>query len=281
MQGMVLNHSARLLRISLKQALAVLVLSVASLGCSFFPPEYKVPLSFSVRIANGHGPVVGLKLRVTRFKTEEFSRLSLEQQRLAKPGQFVELIAESLTDGHGEAHFNIRKSGHFDLQPDHPATHLDWVSLDVVPDAAPNTVKLKWPTSAILQTKQLHGRITDGLMSSSSAPLKKVNLSLHALVSFTEVGTTTTKDDGSFQFDDVPPGLYFLRMLPKEDAANGDSNQQQGDIAIYVGKDSPWESLSIATNYGSCGLFYDLEENKGRYKPKACFKGGEPVTCNY
>jgi hypothetical protein len=265
----------------LKQALAVFALSLASLGCSFFPPEYRVPLSFSVRVTNGHGPVVGLELRVTRFKTDEFSKLSSEQQRVAKPDRFVELIAESLTDGHGEAHFNLRRSGHFDLQPDHPASSLDWVGLDVAADAAPNTVKLKWPTSAILQTKQLHGRITDGLMSSSSAPLKKVNLSLHTLVSFTEVATTTTKDDGSFQFDDVPSGVYFLRMLPKEDAANGDSNQPQGDIAIYVGKDSSRESLSIATSYSSCGLSYDLEENKARYRPKACFKGGEPVTCDY
>jgi hypothetical protein len=41
---------------------------------SFFPSEYKVPLSFSVHVTNGHGAAVGLKLRVTRFKEDEYSR---------------------------------------------------------------------------------------------------------------------------------------------------------------------------------------------------------------
>jgi hypothetical protein len=257
----------------LNEALAVIALALVSLGCSFFPPEYRVPPSFSVRVTNVHGPVVGLKLRVTNFKSEEFSKLGSEQQRVAKPDQFVELIAESMTDDNGEAHFKLNRSGHFDLQPDHPASRLDWVGLDVVSTAKANTVKLEWPTSAILQTKQLRGRISDGLMSSRNSPLKQEVLTLHELVSFKQIATTATDDDGSFRFDNVPSGVYFLRLRANETTP--------GDIAIYVGEESQRQSLSIATTYTSCGLSYDLEENKQKYKPEACFKGDVPVPCNY
>ena len=134
-------------------------------------------------------------------------------------------------------------------------------------------MKLVWPTSAILQTKHLRGRISDGLMSSRSSPLKQEVLSLHDLVSFKEIAITTTSDDGSFRFDNVPSGVYFLRMRANE--------RTPGAIAVNVGEESPRLSLSIATTYTSCGLTYDLEENKEKYRPEACFKGGVPVTCNY
>jgi hypothetical protein len=164
----------------------VIGLSILSLGCSFFPSEHRVPLSFSVRVTNTHGPVAGLKLRVTNFNSEEFSELSLDQQRVARPEQFVELIAESYTDASGEAHFKLSRPGHFSLEVNHPASHLDWVALNVVANTKPKTINLEWPTSAILETQQLSGRINKGLMSSASPPLEGVALRLRTLVSFSD-----------------------------------------------------------------------------------------------
>lgn len=271
---MISKSAARVSRsLGLWQGFAVLAFSIASLGCSFFPPEYTVPLSFSVRVANAHGPVVGLKLRVTNFKSEEFSRLSSEQQRSAKPDQFVEVIGEASTDDSGEAHFNLSTPGHFTLEPDHPASRLDWVGLDVIAKGKRNTVRLDWPTSAILDTKQLRGRISSGLMSSRSSPLQQKALSLHTLVEFKEIAATITDDDGSFRFDGVPQGVYFLHV--------GTSETVHGDIPVYIGAETSRDSLAIATEYSSCGLSYDLEENKNKYKPEACFKGGVPVICDY
>jgi hypothetical protein len=255
------------------QGLAIVILSLASLGCTFFPAEYNVPFSFSVHVTNGRAPLVGLKLRITNFKSEEFSKLTSEQQRTANPDEFVELIAEALTDESGVAHFNLSRSGHFDLQPDHPASLRDWVVLNEAADAKDNMVKFQWPTSAILETKQLRGRISDGLMSPNSSPLKQESLSLHALVSFKEIATTRTNDDGSFQFGDVPQGVYFLHI--------GGEEANHGEIAVFVSGENTRDSLSISTTYTSCGLSYDLEENKSKYKREACFKGGVPVPCNY
>jgi hypothetical protein len=275
--------------ISVRHALAVFLLSASALSCSFFPAVHKVPLSFSVHVHNDLGPVVGLKLQVTKFKTEEFLKLTDEQQRTARPEQFVEVIAESVTNASGLAAFNLTTPGNFTFAPNHPASHLDWVGIDVAADATPSspggmqlspdvepTFELEWPVSSILKTKQLRGNLSDGLMSSRSSPLKRASLSVRELVSYTEVAKMTSTDIGSFQFDRLPRGLYFLQI---NGSAAKDSDQIRGDVAVYVGADSQRDGFSVATSYSSCGLSYDLEENKGRYAPQACFKGGKPVPC--
>ena len=253
------------------RALAIVALSLLTLACSYFPPEYKVPLSFTVRVANDQGPVVGLNLRITNFKSDEFSKYGLDQKRIDDPNQFTELIAESVTDSMGEAHFHLTRTGHFNLEPNHPASHLDWVGLNVVANGKAKIVKLEWPKSLVLESKELRGTISDGLMSYSSAPLKQIVVSLHNLVPFTQLDYTTTSGDGTFQFDDVPPGLYFLHV----------TGPVEGDILVNVDRHAPRNQLAIAIEYSTCGLSYDLKENKARYKPQACFKGGHPIPCDY
>jgi hypothetical protein len=264
------------------RALAIVALSVLTMACSYFPPEYKVPLSFTVRVANAQGPVVGLNLRITNFKSDEFSNYGLDQKRIDDPNQFTELIAESATDSNGEAHFNLTRTGHFNLAPDHPASHLDWVGLNVVANGKAKVVKLEWPKSLVLETKELRGTISDGLMSFSSAPLKQIVVSLHNLVPFTQLDYTTTSGGGTFQFDDVPPGLYFLHIASyMMQPPNGVTGPVQGDILVNVDRHAPRNQLAIAIEYSTCGLSYDLKENKPKYKPQACFKGGQPVPCDY
>lgn len=262
----------------MRHLVAVLLLSASALSCSFFPPVQKVPLSFSVHVKNDLGSVVGLKLRVTGFKTDEFLKLTDEQQSTANPEQFVVVIAESITDTSGVAHFNLTTPGNFTLEPNHPAGGLNSVVLDVVPDTPPATVEFQWPASAILRTRQLRGHLSDGLMSSRSAPIRRVDLSVRELISYTEIAASATSDSGSFEFDSLPNGIYFLRV---NGGADKRPNQLRGNIAVYIGGDSPRDTLSVVTNYSSCGLSYDLEENKARYKPQACFKGGKPIPCKY
>jgi hypothetical protein len=265
----------------LRHVLTVLVMSITGFGCMRNAPQYTVPPSFSIHVNNDHGAVVGLKLRVTRFKAAEFSKLSRAEQRGANLEQFVEIIAESITDKSGDAYFNLATTGHFDVQPDHPANQLDWIAINVQNDAKPVAVKLIWPTSLILQSTQLQGRIADGLLLSRNVPLKRVAITLHDLVSFDQIEATETADDGSFRFLDVQPGLYFLRVLdegPKVTAYGWYA--PDGDIAISIRKDAPRDSLPIFVSKTDCGLSYDLEENKHRYKAEACFLGGKEVSCD-
>jgi hypothetical protein len=212
----------------------------------------------------------------------EFSKYGLDQKQIDDPNQFTEVIAESATDSNGEAHFNLTRTGHFNLAPDHPASHLDWVGLNVVANGKAKVVKLEWPKLLVIETKELRGTISDGLMSFSSAPLKQIVVSLHNLVPFTQLDYTTTSGDGTFQFDDVPPGLYVLHIASNmTQPPNGVTGPVEGDILVNVDRHAPRNQLAIAIEYSTCGLSYDLKENKPKYKPQACFKGGQPVPCDY
>ena len=263
----------------LKSTILYFILSFSAFACSYFPPVHKVSRSFSVHMTNDVGPVVGLKLKVSRFKYKEYKRLSDEQRKSVDPKTFEQVIAESVTDSTGTAHFNLDRNGGFTLAPDTPASHLDWVELEVSDGPASSAVELKWPTTAILRTSQLRGRMTTGLMSSRSTPLKSDVLTLRSMVEYKEIASTTTSEDGKFEFGDVAPGLYFIHLAASP--TETDPHYNEGNIAVYLAKDSSRETLAISTNYSSCGLTYDLEENKDRYKPLACFKGGKPIPCNY
>jgi hypothetical protein len=159
-------------------------LSITASACSFFPPVHKVPRSFSVHVTNDVGPVVDLKLRVTRFKNEESERLSHERRDSADPNAFEEIIAESFTDSTGIAHFDLKRSGEFTLVSDTPASQLDWVELQVSDGVTSTSVETKWPASAILRTSHLRGSLTAGLMSSHSTPLIGDVLRLRSLIEY-------------------------------------------------------------------------------------------------
>jgi hypothetical protein len=254
-------------------------MSITAFGCMTNTPQYTVPPSFSIHVSNDHGAVVGLKLRVTRFKTRaEVSKLTREE-RGANLEQLVETIAESITDNSGDAYFNLVTTGHFNVHAHHPAGQLG-IAINVENDAKPVAVNLIWPGSFILST-QLQGRIADGLMISRNVPLKRVAITLHDLVSFDQIGATETADDGSFLFPDVPEGLYFLRVLEKGPKVTAyGSFAPDGDIAISISKDAPRDHLSILVSMTDCGLFYDLEENRHRYDAEACFLGDKEVSCD-
>ena len=264
----------------IKRTTFCVVLSAASaFACSYVPPVYKVPRSFSVHVTNEVGPVVGLELKVYRTKWNVVEKLTDEELQSADPNDLEEIVAESTTDSTGTAKFSLDRSGAFTLKPVSPANHLDGVELNVSDDPTPVTVELTWPSDAILRTSQLRGTLTTGLMSSRSAPLKGDVLTLRTMVEYKEIASTKTGEDGKFEFGDVAPGLYFIHLAPAP--TKTDPHYYEGNIAVYVGSKESRESLSISTIYAGCGLGYDLEENKDKYRPVACFKGGQQVACDY
>jgi hypothetical protein len=118
-------------------------------------------------------------------------------------------------------------------------------------------------------------------MTSHNVPLKRVAITLHDLVSFDQIETTETADDGSFRFLDVPAGLYFLHVLAKgPKVATDGSFAPDGDIAISIRKDAPRDHLSVLVSMTDCELSSDLEENKHRYDSEAGFLGDKDVSCD-
>jgi hypothetical protein len=257
-----------------KRILAILALSFTSLGCVFFEPEFKVAPSFTVNVSNRYGLVAGIKLVATRPKDKLPDLLSDESRAKLMNEQVVHVV-ESVTDANGDAHFVLNWPGHWYLQFDSPGRR-SYVSVYVDPNFDATRMYLQWPESKFLETKLLRGNLSDGLIFLHKYPLKQVNLSLHKLVSFSEVATTKTSDDGSYQFDKVEPGLYFLGI----GMGHGSNKyQERGYIPIYIGDDSPREQLSIAMDATDCGLEYDLEENKPLHRPLACSNGSGHIPC--
>jgi len=256
---------------------AVIVFTASALACSLRPPvQHKVSRSFAVHVKNDIGSVAGLKLKVYRLKIEELRDkvFTVQQQRTEDPHDFEEVLAESVTDGNGTAHFRLDRTGVFYLSPvSPPPVNLDWVELDVSDQPSPLEVELRWPSYAILRTSLLRGKLMRGLRSARSVPLKENPLRLHTPADYKQVAATTTDDDGAFEFRNIAPGLYIMEIVATNE-------KTKGNIAVYVAPDAPRDSLKIGTLYTSCGLYYDLlGENKGRYKPETCFKGGEPIEC--
>lgn len=265
----------------MKRVLAVLLLSFASLGCVYFLPDYTVTPSFTVHVSNRYGPVVGLLLRATRPKDVDLSGLIPEELRARLTNEQVVRIEEATTDANGDAHFHLDRLGHWYLGPETPAANaLDAVNIYVDPSFSSEPVSLRWPRSSILDSKQLHGQLSDGLETSRYRPLKQTTLILHSFVTLAEIAATKTGDDGSYQFDGVPTGLYFLGINSKEESTSTIYPQYpKGYIPVFIGVDSPREQLSIVTESTDCGLLYDLEENLFMHKPMACFQGAKPVPC--
>jgi hypothetical protein len=100
-----------------------------------------------------------------------------------------------------------------------------------------------------LKTKHLGGTIHEG----GNEPLE-VKLSLRRLVSYDEAASAVIAKDGSFDFADVPPGLYFLRVKARGDS----STPGYGDIPVFVGQSATAEQLSIVVGFTDCGLSYYL-----------------------
>jgi hypothetical protein len=256
----------------------LLFFSGTALACTVAPNVRKVPRSFRVHINNDFGPVAGLKLQVSFFNVDKFKTLTDEQQRSVEPNKFEEIVAEAITDQTGTAHFNLDRNGTFDLLSS--AGFLDWVQLEVSDQPTSPPLELQWPSVAILGAAHLRGRLSKGLFSSRSTPLKNQELKLHTPIDYREVANSTTDDNGAFDFKGIAPGLYFLQIVKKGEK-NNDFYNAEGDIAVYLSPDNPRDRLMISTDNTSCGLSYDLDENKAHYKPEACFKGGKQVECDY
>ena len=257
----------------------LLIFSATTLAQQCVPLTRKVRRSFSVHVTNDVGPVAGLKLRVSFYKSDDFKAA---QKRVADPKTFQGIVAQASTDETGTARFKLDRAGTFMLSPENRESWLDYVVLYVSDhQSSSSVVELLWPPVTILRTAHLRGRLSTGLFSSHSTPLKHRGLKLRSLVDYREVADTTTGDDGAFEFRETAPGLYFLQLVPTpKDTIGTNLFDPGGNIAVLVAPDVSRDTLMISMGQTPCGLSYDLDENRERYKPKECFEGGKQVECD-
>jgi hypothetical protein len=212
------------------------LLTVPANACVFNSAPVKVQPSFSVHVYDELGPVQGLKLKIIT---------------LSDPNP----LTEATTDDRGIASFQLAKylpGSDIFLQPEHPVIGLQWPELYIEADADKSSIEVLWPP-AVLRSRSLRGTIRI-----LGYPLIRASLSVRSLVSYEEIATAVTDEEGAFQFAGIKPGLYYLQVNGKY---RGDLHVPQGDIAVYLGSTEANDGLSIITSYSDCGLAYQSVEN--------------------
>jgi hypothetical protein len=227
--------------------------SMSSSACSYFPETYNVSNDFRVQLANPTGPVAGIIVRIGK--------------------------KEARTDAAGYAQFHL-EDGNYTLEVIHPAARLSWWGISVSSKEANREVIFKWPQKVLVVSK-VSGTLLDGLFSSKSKPMAGATLSMVDITGKNTVGSKQVlSDDGRFDFPNLSNGLYFLKVSEKG-LKNWDDNSwiSRGYVPMFVSATTGQGDLKIATQYSSCGFDFDLENNKDKYKPQFCIKGGKEIPC--
>ncbi|MFZ0978036.1 MAG: carboxypeptidase-like regulatory domain-containing protein [Candidatus Acidiferrales bacterium] len=166
----------------------------------------------------------------------------------------------ALTDADGYARFSNLTPGSFLLTSDHDGGVADGTIIEVSPGGPPDvTVTLGWPSHAPLSVRSVRGTLRGPDYYPRQAQTQ-LSLSLLDGVSARVIATTLTDGKGDFNFaNEVPSGLYFLRLNPSDLLAR-DGEQIQGMMAIEVDRKANQDVLDLDVGWTTCGLAYEQRE---------------------
>ena len=215
-------------------------------ACTIVYPPFTVGTDFRAKVATGGHPVGGLQLMLRLY----------EPSGLQPTGAIY-----SITNSEGYARFSNLSPGHFLLTADHDGSSADGADVEVLPDGRKDViVPLKWPGAKPVGVRSVSGmmRGPDYYPTKIQVPL---SLSLLEALSAREIATTLTDPNGNFNFtDQIPPGLYFLRINPS-DLRAWSGEQIEGEIAIEVDREARDAALDLDLGWSSCGLGYAQRES--------------------
>lgn len=191
---------------------------------SLFPPllaackvlqqdKQRVGEHFDVVLRDRGSPVVGLGVVIERWR---------------KRSETWEQMAQAVTDETGTARFTGLRSGSYWVKTDTPVEN-DSREIEVTTDGSKTVervVELSWPSKEVMVTKNLKGRLTS-FLDAETPPESLGGVTLTALEAHSGqiAAVGVTEQDGSFKFDGLAPGLYFLRLT-------GEGNQGV-DVRIW------------------------------------------------
>jgi hypothetical protein len=216
----------------LKVLSSVLVVASGCAGCTIFYPTVQAGPKFRVRVEDRGRPIKGLRLKIAD--------------------------REAVTQADGVAVFSGMKSGLFLLTVGHDAGIPDGVNLDIQTQGPSDiTVPLKWPVIAPVPVRSMKGIMqSPWSLPGPSQPL--LSLDLLEGISGSVIENQHSDGTGRFNFINVAPGLYFLRVNPTRLKGG---QQIEGMIAVAVDPSAPADSLDLELGWTSCGLGY-TDRNK-------------------
>jgi len=215
-------------------------------ACVWGLPEYSVSGPFRVLVLDRGHPVSGIQVMLSLEPSEaEFSNGTSER-----------FVSSGVTDSRGVIRFSALPFGSYVISVKHGIGDGDSASLLVSSQPTHpqvDVVRLKWPFEKPLKTRTVSGRLIGGsynVEAGKSQPL--MDLSLIDGPSTTEILNAQTDHLGNFDFGNVSPGLYFLRIR----TAPNQAWTPEGDIPIEVNATASTKKLDLELSESSCGLMY-------------------------
>jgi len=172
----------------------------------------------------------------------------------------------SFTDADGYGSFSQLNPGSFLLTSDHDGGVADAVVVEVSQKGPVNeTVQLRWPSQTPVPVRSANG-IVRGPGYDPLQTQAQLSLSLLEGVSARVIRTVLTDSKGDFHFpDEVPSGIYFLRLDPT-DLRGWSGEQMQGMIPIEISPNAKQETIDLDIGWSSCGLTYAQREPRPEVK---------------
>jgi len=201
-----------------------------------------------VEVFDRGNPVVGLQIELST------------DPRSGK-GRTVRIVK---TDANGLVAFAKIRNGLYYVGIRHPAYAYS-EEIQVVrhpPNNSPKKITFEWPGWKPLSTQTVSGVVTGrartdrglalDLAKAAYGQVSGAKLTLSKAVSNELVDSRTTEGSGKYDFGDVPPGLYFLRV---EKRAGGGAHlfPSDGYVPVEVDSSAKFQDLNLVLDNAICG----------------------------
>ena len=240
--------------------LFLLLARLPGFACSNAFTPLDVGQRFVVEVSDNGKPLPGLKIELSTY-----AGLTADE------GKTVTIIT---TGANGQATFKAVQPGMYYVAIKHPAASpFLAIRVSQHPNNPAKKLTLEWPGMKFAQARSASG-VLNGLASTDRGFLKDLGepiyrplvgskVTLSKAISNEVVGEGVTREEGKFDFRDVPPGSYFLQVEPPPEN-NLRWMQASGYIPIEVAPHSQVSSLNLALTMAVCGsnAYEQLERNE-------------------
>ena len=149
------------------------------------------------------------------------------------------------TDAVGIARFRNVPVGAYSATTDMP--NGEYVEITVVDSGSMQLVhpdlRLRWPNRDVVSAQRMSGRFA------SDTP-KPLRLALLKADSGEQLESVLTDSEGNFDFSEVPPGLYFIRV------SRTFGKSFEGDVPVSIEPTAKNARLDLSIAWSTCGLSY-------------------------
>jgi hypothetical protein len=222
---------------------------LCSFACARSFAQHKVGSTFVVETSYDGHAMPGIEIEISREMDKEPYHVHLMSVTSNETGQGV---VRGITPGR------------YFVGVEHAGVGGDAVELTVVGDgevdgSVENSLQLNWPNMKVFKVRRIAGTLFrtpfDPTKQSVEPPLAGSKLTLRSARTGTQEGESAVRNDGSFAFPDLTPGLYIVHIKQEHLTEQSDQEEIDGDIFVQVLRDAKDDELPLLRLYMSdCGI---------------------------